>query len=195
MISSTTTLRPFDMDKATHYVSDASPEGISASLYQEEKDGSWVPVDHASRALSQTEQRWKRQIDWESLAKSWGMTHFRHYLVGRPFTSWGDDEPLLAYYNNLTKPGSVSLNKHRQLIQDISFTVKFIKGKENPADYSSRHPHSIEHLTTDQREQAGVVDGLDTHNMRRRAMARGGSGPLGTHQRWQVSTGAGGQAH
>ena len=105
MMSSTTTLRPFNMDKATNYVSDVSPEGISASLYQMEKDGSWMPVDHASRALSETEQRWKSQIDWESLAKSWGMTQFRHYLVGRSFTSWGDHEPLLAHYNDLTKPG------------------------------------------------------------------------------------------
>ena len=135
------------------------------------------------------------KVKFGSNKLSWGMTQFRHYLVGRPFTSWGDHEPLLAYFNDLTKPGSVRLKKHRQLIQDLSFTDKFIKGKENPADYSSRHPHSIEHLTTDQREQAGVVDGLDTHNMRRRAMARGGSGPLGTHQRWQISTGAGGQAH
>ena len=166
MMSDRTTLRPFSMDKPTHFVSDASPAGISASLYQEEKDGRWVPVDHASRALSAAEQRWKSQIDWESLGKSWGMTQFRHYLVGRHFNSWGDHEPLLAYYNDLTKPGSVRLNKHRQLIQDLSFTDKYLPGKKNPADYSSRHPHSIEHLTQDQREEAGVDDGEEVHIMR-----------------------------
>ena len=67
MMSDRTTLRPFSKDKPTHFVSDASPEGISASLYQEEEDGKWVPVDHASRALSTAEQRWRSQIDWESL--------------------------------------------------------------------------------------------------------------------------------
>ena len=115
MMSDKTTLRPFCRDKKTHFVSDASLEGISASLCQE-KDGRWVPVDHCSRALSATEQRWRSQIDWESLGKSWGMTQFRHYLVGRHFESWGDHEPLLAYYNDLTKLGSVRLNKHKQLI-------------------------------------------------------------------------------
>ena len=161
-MSSTTTLRPFDKDKATHFVSDASPAGISASIYQEEMNGSWVPVDHASRALSHAEQRWRSQIDWESLGKSWGMTQFRHYLVGRHFTSWGDHEPLLVYYNNLTKSGSVRLNKHRQHIKDLSFSDQFIRGKENPADYAFRHPNSIDHLTAEPREQAGVDDGLDT---------------------------------
>ena len=83
MMSDRTTLRPFSMDKDTHFVSNASPAGISASLYQEEKDGSWVPVDHANRELSAAKQRCQSQIDWESLGKSWGMTQFRHYLVGK----------------------------------------------------------------------------------------------------------------
>ena len=76
MMSDRTTLRPFSMDKDTHFVS-------NASLYQEEKDGSWVPVDHANRELSAAKQRCQSQIDWESLGKSWGMTQFRHYLVGK----------------------------------------------------------------------------------------------------------------
>ena len=92
--------------KITHFVADASPEGISASpegisasLYQEEQGGGpWEPVDHCSRALSASKQRWKSQIGWESLAKSWGMTQLRHYLVGTHFFSWGDHEPLLPYY-------------------------------------------------------------------------------------------------
>ena len=104
-MSDRTTLRTFSRDKPTQFVSYASPEGISASLYQEEKDGRWVPVDHYSRALSATEQRWRSQIDWESLGKCWGMTQFRHYLVRRHFESWGDHKPLLAYYNDLTKLG------------------------------------------------------------------------------------------
>ena len=163
MMSDQTTLRPYDGDKIIHFVSDASPEGISASIYQEEEDGTWVPVDHTSRALSAAEQRWRSQIDWESLAKSWGMTQFRHYLVGTHFFSWGDHEPLLTYYNDLTKQGSVRLNKHRQHVQDLCFTDKFIQGKENPNDYTSRHPNSIDHLTPEQREEAGVDDGTETH--------------------------------
>ena len=93
MMSSDTTLQPFCPDRATNFVSDASPKGIAASLYQEGPDRPWSPVDHVSRALSKEEMAWKSQIDWESLAKSWGMEQFRYYLTGIHFTSWGDQEP------------------------------------------------------------------------------------------------------
>ena len=71
----------------------------------------------------------------------------------KDFISWGDHESLLAYYNDLTKLGTVRLNKHRQLIQDLKFTDKYLAGKKNPTDYASRHPHGIEHLTQEQRER------------------------------------------
>ena len=87
-------------------MSDASPKGIQASLYQEEDDKTWVPVNHVSRALSVEEQNWGSQIDWESLAKSWGMQQFRYYLSGCKFTSWGDQQPLIPLYNNFSRPSS-----------------------------------------------------------------------------------------
>ena len=49
LMSSTTTLRPFVMYRPTHFVSDASPEGIQASLYQEQEDRTWVPVVEGKR--------------------------------------------------------------------------------------------------------------------------------------------------
>ena len=55
-MSSTTSLRPFVMDRPTYFVTHASPEGIQANLEQE--DRTWVPVDHASRALIEEEKRW-----------------------------------------------------------------------------------------------------------------------------------------
>ena len=53
-------------------MTDASPCGIATSLYQEDNQGKWVPVDYTSRALSVYEQGWDLQIDWESLVKVWG---------------------------------------------------------------------------------------------------------------------------
>ena len=129
MMNSKTTLRPYDKNKTTHFVSDASPEGISASLYQEQNDKSWEPVDHVSRALSEAEQGWKSQIEWESLGKSWGMLQFRHYLVGTHFNSWGEQQPLLPFYNDLTKQSTARINKHRMKVQDLSFTDHYIPGK------------------------------------------------------------------
>ena len=56
-------LAPYDPTHKTHLVTDASPVGISASLYQEDMRGQWLPVDHITRALSPQEQRWRSQID------------------------------------------------------------------------------------------------------------------------------------
>ena len=41
----------------THLVTDPSPVGTSASIYQEDMRGQWLPVDHITRALSPQEQR------------------------------------------------------------------------------------------------------------------------------------------
>ena len=72
MMNSWTYLVPHEPKRKTHLVTDTSPCGIAASLYQEDDQGKWVPVDHTSRALSMYEQGWDSQIDWESLARSGG---------------------------------------------------------------------------------------------------------------------------
>lgn len=159
MMSSDTTLRPYCPHKTTHFVSDASPRGIAASLYQEGADKSWVPVDHISRALSKEEMGWMSQIDWESLAKSWGMEQFRYYLTGIHFTSWGDQEPLVSIYNNSSKAASVRISKHRMKVQDLCFKDKYMPGRRIPCDYNSRHPQPIQHLSQDDRAKQGIDDG------------------------------------
>ena len=166
MMSSEATLRPFTQGLPTMFVSDASPFGIAASLYQVREDKTWVPVDHISRALTKEEQKWQSQIDWESLAKSWGMDQFRFYLMGQKFTSWGDQKPLLPIYNDMTKPTSARINKHRQRIQDLSFTDRYMSGKEMPCDFNSRHPNPIDHLTEEERHKLGL-DNNDEVTIRR----------------------------
>ena len=114
MMSSDTTLRPYCPDKPTHYVSDASPKGIAVSLYQEEPDRSWVLVDHVSRSLSKEEMRWKSQIDWESVAKSWGMEQFRFYLIGTQYTSWGEG----ATFQHLQQQQQGSFGENQQATKE-----------------------------------------------------------------------------
>ena len=63
MMNSRTYLAPHDRKQKTHLVTDASPCGIAASLYQKDDQGMWVPVDHTSRVLSGYEQGWESQID------------------------------------------------------------------------------------------------------------------------------------
>ena len=166
MMNDKTYLAPYNPNHKTHLVTDASPWGISASIYQEDKQARWIPVDHITRALSPQEQRWKSQIDWESLAKSWGMMMFRPYLVGNKFTSWGDHQPLIPLYNDLNKPSPVRIAKHRSKIIDLTFTDKYLPGKQMPADYGSRHPRPITHLSQQEREDHMIDDGEDVQIMR-----------------------------
>ena len=159
MMNAETSLRPYRQDLKTHFVSDASPYGIQASLYNEQEDKTWVPVDHQSRALTTEEKAWGSQIDWESLAKSWGMEQFRYYLSGCKFTSWGDQQPLVSLYNNPSRKASARLDKHRHKVQDLCFTDRYIPGKENPCDYGSRHPRDITGLDYRELEKLGAGPG------------------------------------
>ena len=148
MMNSRTYLAPHDRRRKTHLVTDASPCRIAASLYQEDDQGKLVPVDHTSWALSAYEQGWESQIDWESLAKVWGMMMFRPYLIGVHFTSWGDHKPLLPLYNNMCKAAPVRVARHRNKVQDLRFINKYLQGKAMPCDYTSRHAVPIEDLVS-----------------------------------------------
>ena len=46
-MTSETALRPFDPELHTILVTDASPTGVAASIFQEYEDRTWVLVDHA----------------------------------------------------------------------------------------------------------------------------------------------------
>ena len=166
MLNDRSILTPFKPGRPTHLVTDASPEGISASLYQEEHSGRWMPVDHMSRALSQHERAWKSQIEWESLAKMWGMTVFRSYLIGSKFTSWGDQKPLVPLYNDFNRQATARISKHRSRVTDLTFTDKYLPGRVMPADYYSRHPAPISHLDSREREELMIDDGDDAQVMR-----------------------------
>ena len=65
---------------------------------------------------------------------------FRHYLMDNKFTSWGDHQPLIPLHNDLARPASVRVAKHWSEIIDLTFTDKYLLGKQMPADYNSRHP-------------------------------------------------------
>ena len=93
-MTSNTALRPFDPTLKTIHITDAGPEGIASSLYQETTQGTWIPIDHASTALTPCEQKYS-QTEKESLAQSWGMNIHRYYLLGIPFDSYTDHQPLI----------------------------------------------------------------------------------------------------
>ena len=162
VMTSETTLRPYDLNKKTHFVADASPIGMQASIYQENSSGIWFPVDHLSRALTATEQKYS-PIEKESLAQSWGMNNFRYYLIGAHFTCWSDHKPLIPLYNNHQTAVSKRIARHRDQTQDLSYTMKHLPGKENPCDYGSRHPLPIDQLQDSDKTKMGLDMGEEIY--------------------------------
>ena len=162
VMTSETTLRPYNINKTTHFIADASPLGIQASIYQEDENRVWLPVDHVSRALTVTEQKYS-PIEKESLAQSWGMNQFRYYLLGSKFQSWTDHKPLLPLYNNRDSTASKRIARHRDQIQDMDYTMKHLPGKENPCDYGSRHPLPIDHLEEAEKTKLGLDIGNEVY--------------------------------
>ena len=143
-MTSAVALRPFDPSQKTHLVTDASPEGIAASVFQTNATGNWVPIDHTSRSLTECERNYS-QIERESLAQAWGMNAHRYYLLGIDFDSHTDHQPLIAIYGG-NKKGNARVERHRLKVQGFRYTMKHLPGKENPCDYGSRHPIPLEQI-------------------------------------------------
>ena len=148
-------LRPFDPKLPTKLVTDAGPDGLAASLFQELASGEWIPVNHASRALTKCEQRYS-QFEKESLAQAWGMQVHRNYLLGIKFDSFTDHKPLLPVYNE-GKRGNARVERHKLRTQDFQFRMMHMRGKENPCDYASRHPRPLSSFTAEEKEDM-IVD-------------------------------------
>ena len=79
IVTSTSVLAYYDMQKPTIVSVDANSYGLGAVLLQEHKNG-YHPVPFASRTLSDAETRYK--IEKESLASVWACDRFARYLSG-----------------------------------------------------------------------------------------------------------------
>ena len=132
------TLAHFNQRYETFLIVDAGPEGLGAILAQEQPDQSLRPVHFASKTLTKTEQSYS-QIEKEAHAVLWGCKRFHLYLYGTSFTVLTDHKPLEILYTHKGKP-SARILKWAIELQSYDFTIKHIKGLDNPADILSRQP-------------------------------------------------------
>ena len=82
----------YDLSAETMISADASTFGLGAVLLQKVK-GQWKPVAFASRAMTETEQRYS-QIQKEALAIVWACDKFSCYILGKHFEIEIDHKPL-----------------------------------------------------------------------------------------------------
>ncbi|XP_041786375.1 uncharacterized protein K02A2.6-like isoform X2 [Anopheles merus] len=78
---------------------DASSVGLGATLSHKFRDGSVKVVQHASRALTETEKKYS-QIDREGLAIVFAVTKFHKMIYGRHFKLQTDHRPLLQIFGS-----------------------------------------------------------------------------------------------
>ena len=133
----------FDTTKKTEICVDASPFGLSAILMQRDDDSDTPKIiAYGSRSLSKVEQRYA-QTEREALAIVLGVEHFHQYLYGSEFTIITDHQPLEVIYGKANSKPSARIERWVLRLQPYEFLVKYRNGKDNPADYMSRHPSRV----------------------------------------------------
>ena len=131
----------YDPNADTLVSADSSSYGMGAALLQRRNETDWKPVAYASRALSNTEQRYA-QIEKEALATTWACERFSEFLIGKDFHIETDHKPLVPLL------GSKSLDELPPRIQRLrmrlmrfSYTISHVPGKDiATADVLSRAP-------------------------------------------------------
>ena len=117
---------------------DASPIGICAILMQIDKEGRKRTVQYASRALTPVEQRYS-QTEREALAVVWACEHLHIYVMGSAVTLYTDHKPLVAIFSNPRSKPTARIERWTLRLQPYEIRLKYRSGKNNPADYLSRH--------------------------------------------------------
>ena len=139
VLSSEPVLRYFDPNKKVKIQADASSTGIGAYLLQDRG-----PVAYASRALSETEQRWF-QIEEEPLAVTFAAEHFHHYIYGREVEVENDHKPLETFIRKPLQNASPRIQLMLLRLLRYKLNLKYVPGtKVCIVDMLSRaHPSPV----------------------------------------------------
>ena len=142
-LSSSEVLALYDASHETVLSADASSYGLGAVLRQKQPDGSLRPIAYASRALTETEQRYA-QIEKEALAVTWACEKFQEYLLGTSFKVETDHKPLVPLLSSKAlNMVPVRVQRFRLRLMRFSFTIVHVPGKElHTAETLSRAPVS-----------------------------------------------------
>jgi transposase InsO family protein len=146
-LSSNQVLRYYDVKQQVKLTVDASMKGLGASIIQ----GNAV-VAYASRALSETEQRYA-QIEKEALAVVYGCTHFHKLVYGQQnVIIESDHKPLENIMQKPIHKAPMRIQRMLLKLQPYDFKLIHVSGKSiGLADCLSRLPHDkSDHLMDDE---------------------------------------------
>ena len=126
-----------DRDQVQILTTDASKNGISAILSQSPSGGPSGErvISYNSRTIRNAEVHYST-VHLEALAVVWGVSKYRHYLLGRKFILRTDNSAL-TYVFKPSKP-SPKLARWAAALLEYDFEVVHKPGAQNPADSLSR---------------------------------------------------------
>ena len=148
----------FDPDLPTFLLVDAHRSGISAILAQGTSADTAKMVTCASRATTPVEQHYA-QLDLEALAIDFALRRFRQYIVGDPKVTVviTDHKPLVSIFKS-TRRGSIRTDRIKLRHQDINYEVVYKAGKNNRADFMSRHATKLKNVPKEWKEEARELE-------------------------------------
>ncbi|RXN38043.1 Retrovirus-related Pol polyprotein from transposon 412 [Labeo rohita] len=139
LLTSVTLAHP-DFNREFLLAIDASFDGLGAVVSQIPEGGTMArPVAFASKTLSRSQMNYPAHR-LEFLALKWAVCDkFHHWLKGRHFTAWTDNNPLTYI---LTKPRLDACEQRWVAkLASFSFDLKYVPGSKNiVADALSREP-------------------------------------------------------
>ena len=153
-LSADTVMAFFDLEKETKVIVDGSKkDGVASILAQKDPDtGEFRVIRYDSRATTAPEKNYA-PIEVESLAILFALEKNHLYLHGlKEFIVSTDHKPLVTIYTQYRKEISPRVMKHKMALQGkYHFKVIWEAGKNNPADYKSRHPgnSTVDEAATD----------------------------------------------
>ena len=124
MLTEAPVLRYYDVKLPVTLSVDASKSGLGAVLLQELK-----PVAYASRALTETEQRYA-QIEKEMLAIVFGAERFHQYIYGREVDVQSDHKPLEVIMKKPLSSAPARIQRLLMRLQKYQVNVQYKPGKE-----------------------------------------------------------------
>ncbi|XP_055708916.1 uncharacterized protein K02A2.6-like [Phlebotomus papatasi] len=128
IITSDLLLTHYDPNLPIVVASDASSYAIGSVAYHQYPNGTQKAFYHASRRLTETEQRYS-QIEKEGLGIVYALKKFHRFIYGRRFTLLTDHKPLVSIFGS--KKGipvhtANRLQRWSLILQSYDFEIKFI---------------------------------------------------------------------
>ena len=155
-------LRYADHSRPFTLTTDASKNGISYILGQQDDNGHDYVCYYGARSLKKHEKNYSA-TDLEALAVVEGVDKYHVYLIDKPFTIYTDHKALKYLIDSKFKGESGKMARWAQQLMPYQYTVVYKQGKQNlSADALSRVPYTID---VPQVCQLGISDLMELDSM------------------------------